>query len=90
MVKALLYSERFKRNFKKMSAENRRAAKAKLATFVKDPSQPPLRSKRIQGTGNIWESSITDSIRMTWSWGEKASTVELRNIGEHDKTLKTP
>jgi mRNA interferase RelE/StbE len=90
MVRALVYSERFKRNFKKMPAESRRAAKARLSTLVEDPFHPSLRSKRIQGTGNIWESSITESIRMTWCWGERSSTVELRNIGEHNRTLNKP
>ena len=87
MVTTLVYSARFKRNFKKMSAQDKTAAKSKMSLFIKDPS---LRTKRIQGTADFWESSITSGVRMTWRWGEGDSVVELRNIGEHDRTLKNP
>lgn len=90
MVKELVYSERFKRNFKKMNAANRRAAKEKLRIFIENPQNPSLRTKKIQGTYRMWESSINMNVRMTWRWGEEEGVVELSNIGEHDKTLKNP
>jgi mRNA interferase RelE/StbE len=90
LVTTLVYSARFKRNFKKMSAQDKTAAKSKLSLFIKDPFHPSLRTKRIQGTADFWESSITSGVRMTWRWGEGDSVVELRNIGEHDRTLKNP
>lgn len=90
MVSELVYSERFKRNFKKMSAADKRAAKEKLALFIDDPFHPSLRTKKIQGTASMWESSVNMDIRITWRWGDDARVVELSNIGEHDKTLKNP
>ncbi|ERM92946.1 hypothetical protein O163_02630 [Caldanaerobacter subterraneus subsp. yonseiensis KB-1] len=44
--------------------------------------------KKIQGTENIFEASITMNIRMTWQYCKDG--ILLRNIGEHDKTLKNP
>ena len=90
MVTELVYSERFKRNFKKLSADGKRAAREKLALFIDDPFHPSLRSKRIQGSPDAWESSISMDIRLTWRWGDEEGVVELRNIGEHDKTLLNP
>jgi mRNA-degrading endonuclease YafQ of YafQ-DinJ toxin-antitoxin module len=90
LVTELVYSARFRRNFKKLSQDGKRAAREKLALFVGDPFHPSLRSKRIQGAPDTWESSIDMDVRMTWRWGEEEGVVELRNIGGHDKTLRNP
>lgn len=90
MVTELAYSERFKRNFKKLNPDCKRAAREKLALFIDDPFHPSLRSKRIQGSPDMWESSTNMDVRMTWRWGEEEGVVELSNIGEHDKTLRNP
>jgi len=49
---------------------------------------PSLRTKRVQGTQNIFEASINAGIRMTWQYIENG--ILLRNIGKHDETLKNP
>lgn len=90
MVKELVFSERFKKNFKKLNAADRKTAKEKLKLFIDDPFHPSLRTKKIQGTYEMWESSINMDVRMTWRWGEDENTIELSNIGGHDKTLKNP
>ena len=90
MVKDVVFSERYKRNFKKLRTENKQAAREKLKLFLDDPFHPSFSTKKIQGAPGMWESSINMDIRMTWRWGDEESGVELSNIGPHDKTLKNP
>jgi mRNA-degrading endonuclease YafQ of YafQ-DinJ toxin-antitoxin module len=52
------------------------------------PFHPSLRAKRIRGTLDIWESSVTMKYRLTFQFHE--DTLYLRVIGDHDATLKRP
>lgn len=56
--------------------------------MLDNPQHPSLRTKKIQGQKDIFESSITKGIRITWQYIDDG--IYLRNIGEHDKTLKNP
>lgn len=82
------YSELFEEKTRRLPAEVRKALKTKLELMAKDPLHPSLRTKKIQGQERIFEASITRTIRMTWEYAEDG--ILLRNIGEHDKTLKKP
>ena len=84
----IYYSELFVEKTKLLSIEARRALKNKLELMIENPRHPSLRTKKIQGQDNIFEASITMGIRMTWQYTEDG--VLLRNIGEHDRTLKNP
>ncbi|NLT21418.1 MAG: hypothetical protein GXX82_00060 [Syntrophorhabdus sp.] len=66
----------------------KRGLREKLGLFAENPSHPSLRTKKIKGRNEIFESSVTMSVRMTWEYYKDG--VLLRNIGEHDKTLKKP
>lgn len=90
MVTDLLFSERFKRNFRRLTEANKKIARDKLSQFLEDPFHPSLRTKKIQGAPGMWESSINMDIRMTWRWGEEEGVVELSDIGSHDKALGNP
>lgn len=82
-------TERFKREFKKLSQADKDAFEKQMRKFFANP-QPPfhpsLRIKKIQGTDSIFEFTITMNVRMTFEFS--SDTIILRNIGEHDKTLK--
>ncbi len=52
------------------------------------PFHPSLRAKRIQGTLDIWEATVTMKYRLTFQIHE--DTLYLRVIGDHDATLKRP
>jgi len=54
----------------------------KLTLYENNPRHPSLRVKKIQGTGDIWEMSVTKSHRITFQ--RKEEVVLLRNIGTHD------
>lgn len=56
--------------------------------LLENPRHPLLRTKKIRGRDDIFEAWITTDIRMTWQYTEDG--ILLRNIGEHDKTLKNP
>ena len=58
-----------------------------FALIEENPQHPSLRTKKIQGTSGIFEASITMAIRVTFHY-EKPDTIYLRNVGEHDSTLK--
>jgi hypothetical protein len=54
----------------------------------RNPHHPSLRTKKIQGTDDIFESSINMSIRMTWQY--ESESILLRVVGDHDAVLKNP
>ncbi|KJS81398.1 MAG: cytotoxin [Peptococcaceae bacterium BICA1-8] len=84
----IFYSELFLDKIKQLPIEAKRALKKKLELLMENPRHPSLRTKKIQGQAGIFEASITMDIRMTWKYTEDG--ILLRNIGEHDKILKTP
>ncbi len=84
----LYYSELFHDKVLRLSPEAKRALRKKLEILASDPHHPSLRTKKIKGHGRIFEASITMDIRMTWEYIEDG--ILLRNIGEHDRTLKRP
>lgn len=82
------YSQNFLDKVQELSEDVKKALKAKLEIMVQNPRHPSLRTKKIQGQKDIFEASITMDIRMTWQFTNDG--IFLRNIGEHDKTLKRP
>lgn len=84
----IYYSELFAEKVMQLPLETRKTLKKKLAMLIENPRHRSLRTKKIKGQDNIFEASITREIRMTWQYTEDG--ILLRNIGEHDKTLKNP
>ena len=84
----LFFSDRFKKDYKLFSADMKQVINSKLKILSENPLYPSLRTKKIKGKEDIFETSISMSIRMTWSYHE--SGILLRAIGGHDKTLKNP
>ncbi|MEW6572189.1 MAG: hypothetical protein AB1374_00925 [Bacillota bacterium] len=84
----IYYSELFADKVKQLSIEVKRALKKKLELMMENPRHPSLRTKKIQGQDDIFEASVTMDIRITWQYTEDG--ILLRNIGEHDKTLRNP
>ena len=82
----LFFSERFRKDYKLFSVDMKQLINAKLKIFTENPLHPSLRTKKIRGKEDIFETSINMHIRMTWNYHE--GKILLRAIGEHDKTLK--
>lgn len=81
-VAAYHFSKRFKKEYNNLPKEIQKAFDQKLQLFLKDISHPSLRVKRIQGTKNRWEGSITMKYRFTFELSE--NTLIFRAIGTHD------
>ncbi len=84
----IFFSERFKKDYKLFYDDIKKTIKAKLKILSENPYHPSLRTKKIKGKEDIFETSINMGIRMTWNYYE--GKILLRTIGEHDKTIKNP
>ena len=50
------FTARFQKNFKKLTEQEKKQLKKKLILLAENPSHPSLRTKRIQGTSDLFES----------------------------------
>lgn len=82
------YSENFAAGVQNLPKDLKKALKNKLEIMLQNPRHPSLRTKKVQGREGIFEASVTMSIRITWEYTEDG--IFLRNIGDHDTTLKNP
>jgi mRNA-degrading endonuclease RelE of RelBE toxin-antitoxin system len=76
------FSKKFKKQYKALPEDIQNAFDKKLTLFLNNRSHPSLRVKRIQGTKNRWEGSVTMNYRFTFEFLE--NTVLFRLIGTHD------
>ena len=77
------YSNKFKKHYKKLSANEKKQVVGKLILLSKDPTHPSLRTKRIQGTERLFESSANMDVRIIWYY-EGDKLIALVDIGHHD------
>ena len=84
----ITFTELFKEKVKALPDDVKKVLKQKLILMAENPRHPSLRSKKIKGCSDIFEASVTMSIRLTWQYGEGG--IILRNIGERDQTLARP
>ena len=75
------FSNRFKKQYQSLPQEIQTAFDAKLELFLKKMLHPSLMVKRIQGTQDRWEGSITMKYRFTFEISE--TYVIFREIGTH-------
>jgi len=76
------FSNRFKKDYKALPKKIQKTFDKKLPLFLDNMSHPSLRVKRIQGTKDRWEGSITMNYRFTFEFFE--NTIIFRTIGTHD------
>lgn len=79
----ITYTERFRKHYKKLSESEKDSFRKKLEIFVGNPLHPSLRTKRIQGTKDLFEFSVNMDIRVIWYY-EGEALVALVDIGHHD------
>jgi len=77
------FTERFQRNYKKLSAEEQKQIKKTIELLTKNPGHPSLRTKHIEGTDKLFESSGNMDIRVVWHY-EKGMMITLSDVGHHD------
>ncbi|MCJ7772849.1 MAG: hypothetical protein MUP22_06920 [Desulfobacterales bacterium] len=83
-----IYTSRFKKSYRKLSAEEKEAFHKKLDLMNTNPHHPSLRTKKVQGTDDIFECSINMPIHMTWQYD--GDSIILRVIRNHDNVFKKP
>jgi mRNA interferase RelE/StbE len=76
------FSKRFRKEYQKLPSAIQKAFNEKLVLLLNDFLHPSLRVKRIQGTQDKWEGSVTMKYRFTFEIQEK--TIIFRAIGTHD------
>jgi mRNA-degrading endonuclease YafQ of YafQ-DinJ toxin-antitoxin module len=76
------FSRKFKKEYNSLPKEIQKAFDEKLALFLNNMFHPSLRVKRIVGTQDRWEGSITMKYRFTFEFSE--SMLIFRRIGTHD------
>ncbi len=81
-ITAYQFSKRFKKEYNNLPKKIQKTFDQKLQLFLKDISHPSLRVKRIQGTKDRWEGSVTMKYRFTFEFSE--NTLIFRAIGTHD------
>ncbi len=73
----------FPKAFQKAVCSGKNQLKMKLKLLAENPSQPSLRTKRIQGTSDLFECSVNMDIRIIWFY-EGDKMIILVDVGHHD------
>ncbi len=84
----IVYTNLFKKDFKKLPKKKRELFKKKVALFIDDVRHPSLRVKKMSGHENRWEASIDMFYRFTFEIHK--DHYFLRRIGPHDGVLRKP
>lgn len=83
MTYEFTYTSRFQKHFKKLTAQEKKLLKNKLLLLAQNPFHPSLRTKRIQGTDDLFECSVNMDLRIIWYYeGEKI--IAIVDVGHHD------
>lgn len=77
------FTQRFQKHFKQLTSQEKKQLKSKLELLAKNPSHPSLRTKRIQGTTDLFECNINMDIRIIWYY-ENDKIIILLDVGHHD------
>ena len=80
MAYKITFTKRFVKNVKRLSAAERTQLKKKLELLMQDPLYPSLRTKRIQGTTDLFEFSVNMDVRVIWQY-DGDTIILLLDIG---------
>lgn len=79
----LTYTPRFKKAYNTLSNIEKQHFQKKMEIFVQNILHPSLRTKKLQGQNDLYESSINMDIRIIWYF-ENEELIVLVDIGHHD------
>ena len=77
------FTKRFEKHFKALNENEKKQIKNKLGLLAENPLHPSLRTKRIQGTTDLFESSANMDVRIIWYY-EGDKMIILVDVGHHD------
>lgn len=78
-----VFSKKFQKHFKSLNEQEKKQLKKKLELLAVNPLHPSLRTKRIQGTPNLFECSVNMDVRVVWFY-EGERLIVLLDVGHHD------
>jgi mRNA-degrading endonuclease RelE of RelBE toxin-antitoxin system len=76
------FTKKFKKEYQALPKEIQNNFDKKLSFFLENIFHPSIRTKRIQGTKNRWEGSVTMKYRFPFEL--HGNTAIFRTIGTHD------
>ena len=77
----LVVTDRFRKNFYKLSAIEQKQTKNKIELLQSNMFHPSLRTKKIKGGVQFFESSVNMDIRIIWYYD--CDKIILADIGHH-------
>jgi mRNA-degrading endonuclease RelE of RelBE toxin-antitoxin system len=83
MAYRFTFTNRFQKHYKSLTEQEKAQLMKKLNLLVENPAHPSLRTKRIQGTDKLYESSVNLDVRIIWYY-EEAALIVLADVGHHD------
>lgn len=78
----------FKRAYRSLPEDIKVAVKEALRMLAVNTRHPSLHVKKIKGTRDIWEARVSLDCRITFQIVKDYFI--LRNVGQHEHTLKNP
>ena len=83
MAYQFTFTDRFHKHFKALTENEKKQIMKKLALLAENPMHPSLRTKRIQGTTDLFECSVNMDIRIIWYY-EGDKIIILLDVGHHN------
>lgn len=89
MTRKFRSARKFDKQFKSLDAQIIKQATKTIELFIKDPTHPSLRLKKVQGTENYYEISVNMSIRIIVQIisKEKDQINTFYIIGKHEEVF---
>ncbi len=79
----ITFTDRFEKHYRDLTEIEKKQLRNKLTILSENPLHPSLRTKRIQGTDNLFECSVNMDIRIIWYY-EGNTMIILVDVGHHD------
>ena len=80
----IIYSSKFRREYKKLPRDLKLAAEEKEQTFRKNPFHSSLDTHKLHGRlREFWSFSIGFKYRIVFELGDK-NTIYFHSVGDHD------
>jgi addiction module RelE/StbE family toxin len=76
-------TKRFQKQFQSFTKTEKQLIRKKLELMAENPNHPSLRTKKIQGTADIFECSVNMDIRIIWCY-EENTIILLIDVGHHN------
>ena len=89
MTKRFISTRKFDKQFKTLDSKTQKQSSKAIELFIKDPTHPSLRFKKIQETDNFYEISVNMSIRIVIeiTKGDNDQINTFYIIGKHEDVL---